>query len=354
MMNNWSHITKPTLVISKKRAVNNILQMAQKIKSQNIIFRPHFKTHQSLEVGLWFRELGISKISVSSVDMAQQFVQAAWNDISIVFPFNRREIENLNTFSSLAHINILLEDIDTAQYISENSTAELGVFIKIDCSYQRSGISATDFDAVKSLATEVHSLPNLKLKGLLSHFGNTYAARGEKEVQDIYSNSKQLLINLRHYLKADFPDLMISIGDTPSASLVDDFGEIDEMRPGNFVFYDWMQYQIGSCSLNQIATIVLCPVVAKHPQRNEIVIHGGAVHFSKEKLAHYGAICSISKEFNTNIIDGVYLKSISQEHGIVQCTDDFIEQINIGDLIGVIPIHSCLTANLMKENTQIN
>ncbi len=349
----WDEISKPSFVINKKRAIENINLMARKFNSQNIIFRPHFKTHQSIEVGAWFADAGVSKISVSSVDMARQFFDAGWRDISIVFPFNRREIKALNQFSTSAQISILLEDLDTAKYISENSTTDLNVFLKIDCGYHRSGILASEYNAIKELALGIQKLPKLKLKGLLSHFGNTYSAKNKEEVQAIFKTSLKAISNLRDYLSTDFPDLIISIGDTPSASLINDFSGVDEMRPGNFVFYDWMQYKIGSCSTDQISAIMLCPVVAKHANRNELIIHGGAIHFSKEKLEHYGPLCDISTGFGTDIIDGVYLKSLSQEHGIVHCTDDFFSKTKVGDLIGVIPIHSCMSANLMKDNTVI-
>ena len=43
-----------------------------------------------------------------------------------------------------------------------------------------------------------------------------------------------------------------------------------------------------------------------------------------------------------------FIRSLSQEHGIVGCTNDFFNRISIGDIIDIYPIHSCLTANLMK------
>jgi len=349
----WDEISKPSFVINKKRAIANIKLMARKFNSQNILFRPHFKTHQSIEVGAWFTDAGVSKISVSSVDMARQFFDAGWRDISIVFSFNRREIKALNQFSAEAQISILLEDLDTAKYISENSTADLNVFLKIDCGYHRSGILISEFETIKNIALKIQELPKLKLKGLLSHFGNTYSAKNKEEVQTIFESSLKAINNLRDFLSPNFPDLIISIGDTPSASLMDNFSGVDEMRPGNFIFYDWMQYRIGSCTTDQISAIMLCPVVAKHADRNELIIHGGVVHFSKEKLEHYGPICDISNGFGTDVIDGVYLKSLSQEHGIVHCTEEFFSRTKIGDLIGVIPVHSCLSANLMKDNTVI-
>jgi len=348
------NICKPTFIIDKQRATQNISHFISKFQKSNTQFRPHFKTHQSVEVGKWFYELGTRKISVSSVDMAWQFYQAGWKDISIVFPFNRLEIDRINKMSSDAQINLLIEDTDTLNFISKNAIYDLGIFIKIDCGYHRTGIESSNLQQITSLAKTISASNHTIFKGILSHFGNTYACNHTNEVKEVFQEGLLKMLKIKRALIDEFPDIIISLGDTPSASIIDDFSTVDEMRPGNFVFYDWMQTEIGSCNSQQIAAIMVCPVVAKHKNRSELIVHGGAVHFSKEKgLNHFGAICDISDEFSTQIIEGCTLKSLSQEHGIVQCSEGFFNKTAIGDLIGIIPIHSCLTANLMKENTRI-
>ena len=48
-------IIKPTLVINKERILANIERMSKKAKDSKVLFRPHFKTHQSSVIGVWFR-----------------------------------------------------------------------------------------------------------------------------------------------------------------------------------------------------------------------------------------------------------------------------------------------------------
>ena len=45
----------PTVIIDKSIALRNIKRMAEKAKKNNLLLRPHFKTHQSIEVGEWFK-----------------------------------------------------------------------------------------------------------------------------------------------------------------------------------------------------------------------------------------------------------------------------------------------------------
>ena len=91
-----NHIIEPTLVINQKICRSNIMRMAEKARSHNLIFRPHFKTHQSIIVGEWFRDYGVTAISVSSVKKAQYFSKENWNDSTIAFPVNPRETDRIN------------------------------------------------------------------------------------------------------------------------------------------------------------------------------------------------------------------------------------------------------------------
>ncbi|MDQ1351629.1 MAG: hypothetical protein QG657_1934, partial [Acidobacteriota bacterium] len=70
--------------MDKEKALKNIIRIKEKIaRSPGVRFRPHFKTHQSAQIGQWFREMGVSAITVSSVDMALYFAQHGWTDITI-------------------------------------------------------------------------------------------------------------------------------------------------------------------------------------------------------------------------------------------------------------------------------
>ena len=42
-----------------------------------------------------------------------------------------------------------------------------------------------------------------------------------------------------------------------------------------------------------------------------------------------------------------YLKSISQEHGVIKASDELLAQVKVGDLVGILPVHSCMTADCM-------
>ena len=155
--------------------------------------------------------------------------------------------------------------------------------------------------------------------------------------------------------KAQYPNLILSLGDTPSCSVSEDFEGIDEIRPGNFVFYDLTQNIIGSNELDDVAVAMACPIVAKHPKRNELVIYGGGVHFSKDRVEDpkdgviFGRVAEKNNLVWGSCLPDAFLKSLSQEHGIVSVPAEKINAYKIGDFLWVLPVHSCMAADLMNE-----
>ncbi len=52
----------PKLLLDKEKCWQNIRKMAEKANQNKLIFRPHFKTHQSAIIGNWFKNLGVKKL----------------------------------------------------------------------------------------------------------------------------------------------------------------------------------------------------------------------------------------------------------------------------------------------------
>ena len=348
------NIKKPTLILNSEICRKNIRAMAAKARESKVVFRPHFKTHQSAEIGEWFREEGVEAITVSSVTMAQYFAQHNWKDITIAFPVNLLEIDEINQLAATIKLKLLLESEETAIFLTEKLTAECGFFIKIDTGYHRTGISATNVPMIDKVLKAADS-SKLHFKGFLTHSGHAYHVADGQELKRIHQTASESLLRLKkHYLQR-FPEMIVSVGDTPTCSQLPVPAGMDEIRPGNFVFFDVMQFALGSCSLEDIAVALICPVVAIHPNRREAVIYGGAVHLSKEATllppdqeSIFGlAISWDGKNWDTADLLGKVI-SLSQEHGIISLTQPGCN-LKPGNLVAILPVHSCLTANLMRK-----
>ena len=342
------NIEKPTLIINKDIVLSNIKTALQLSKKLSISLRPHCKTHQSLEVGKWFKKLGVNTITVSSVDMAKYFSNQ-WNDITIAFPFNILEIKKVNILLKKCKINLLVDSIETIEFLENNLEHEIQVYVKIDLGYKRAGISFKDVKKIKLTIDKIKKSKMLSFSGFLSHFGNTYNSKNKIDILKTYNNS----INNLETLKSNFNQkINVTIGDTPSLSILDKVPDyVNEIRPGNFIFYDLYQNKIGSCSLRNVAMRMICPIVSVYPKDKKILIYGGSVHFSKDFIIEKGDKCYgyvyYGNDFWKTSKKVGYIKSLSQEHGIVKIEKK--DNYKVGDLLSIIPIHSCLTADKMGE-----
>lgn len=348
-------LKSPTLLLNKEIALQNIQNMAEKASLYGLKFRPHFKTHQSLEIGNWFRDFEIDGITVSSLKMAQYFADDGWQSITVAFPVNLLEAKEINDLANKIDLRVLVVSLDTLKALQKLISAPLNIYIEINPGYGRSGVSLTDYKTIGSLIENIQRSKNFIFSGFYTHAGHSYNSRSVNELTELAVGLiEELGTLISHY---NYP---VCFGDTPSCSILKEFGDVTEISPGNFVFYDWIQTKIGSCLPEDIAVAMACPVVAKYESRNELLIHGGAVHFSKDfdfrqdGTPYFGQVVSYKNGTWSSVIKDCYLKSISQEHGILSCTSDFFNKINISDFVGIYPIHSCLTADLMGRYLTID
>jgi len=351
-------IAKPTLVLDERKCKENINDMFLRAQAHGLQLRPHFKTHQSLEIGSWFRDIGINQITVSSVTMAEYF-SSDWNDITIAFPVNLLEIEAINDLAERVTLNLVIESVESISFLAKRMRTDVGIFLKIDVGYHRTGINPADVSLIDQMLKVFDAVPLLTFKGFLGHAGHTYECRTKEAINDVHNASLDIMSEIRAIYIGRYPGLMISLGDTPSCSAANHFTGVDEIRPGNFVFYDLTQSVIGACATSQIAVALACPIVAIHENRSEIVVYGGGVHFSKERLvddegAVFGRIVDGGEDSWGEVIPDMYVKSLSQEHGIIAAPGSHIENYNVGDVIMILPVHSCMTANLMKSYCTLN
>ena len=338
-------LVKPTLLLDEGRARRNIAGMAEKARRQGVRFRPHFKTHQSAEIGEWFRAQGVSQITVSSVDMALYFAAAGWQDITLAFPVNLRQVNVLSSLARQVRLGLLVESPESAAYLVDHLAGEAAIWLKVDVGYHRTGLPWDSPEAAQAVLSALAGAPHLRPAGLLTHAGHTYQTASTGAVRQIYHDALARLQKLRQALGR--PDLEISVGDTPACSLIEDFSGVDEIRPGNFIFYDAEQYLLGSCAAEQVAVAVACPVVAVHAERQEVVVYGGAVHLSKDCMPYegrlvYGLVALPEGDGWGSFIPGAYVSALSQEHGVLHMPTVALERIHIGGLLCVIPFHSCL------------
>ena len=352
-------IIEPTLLLDREKCQRNIQKMVEKAQSNGIRLRPHFKTHQSKEVGEWFQKAGVRSITVSSLQMATYFAEQGWDDITVAFPVNVLEIERINRLANRIQLNLIVVGLAPLAVLAAQLHASVNLWIKIDVGYHRTGVSPDDEESIAAILHYIQTQQHLHFKGFLAHAGHSYNCRSHAEILSIHRESTQLLTQVAARYRPAYPDLEISAGDTPTCSVAEDFSMVTEIRPGNFVFYDLTQARISSCTKAEIAVAMACPVVAKHPERQEIIVYGGGVHFAKDVLEggpapkSYGELVYLEGQTWSAPVPDCYLSKISQEHGTLKVNPTVFQQIEVGEVVLILPVHSCMTANAMRRYTTL-
>lgn len=346
-------ISRPTLLLDEAICKSNILTIAKRASTAGVVLRPHFKTHQSHEIGRWFREAGVTSCTVSSVQMAEYFAMDGWSDITVAFPVNYLEADVIDRLAAQCRMNILAVAPEAILALDGRISHPIHCFIEIDTGYGRTGVKPEDDPSIELILQAITNSKHLSFAGFLTHAGQSYAARNAKTILEVHEATRKSMVALGNRYRKRYPHLVLSVGDTPTCSLAEDFSGIQEIRPGNLVFYDIQQTYIGACRQKHIAIAMACPVVAVYRDRQEVIVHGGSVHFSKdvartlEGITHFGEVVRLTESGWELLAQPIFVKSLSQEHGIVSWPREQTWQPVPGDVIGVLPVHACLTADAM-------
>jgi D-serine deaminase-like pyridoxal phosphate-dependent protein len=153
----------------------------------------------------------------------------------------------------------------------------------------------------------------------------------------------------------------VSIGSTPTINHIDHMRGIDEVRPGNYIFFDAYQATLGSCGFEDAALTVLAAVIHKDTANKKLVVDAGGIALSKDRgpvgldpTCGYGHVLDVDGQGT-----GLRVTSLSQEHGEISSENDaLISAFRVGDRVRILANHSCMTAaqhshyNVM-ENSEI-
>ena len=333
-------ITTPAFLVDRSIVERNCSRMRQKALESGVAFRPHAKTHKTVEVARMQHGGAIGPLTVSTMAEGEFFAEAGFRDITYAVPIAPDKLPRAAALARrVERLNILIDSFDALQAV-ERVGSVFDAFLKVDCGYHRAGVDPDDPDSVR-LAMAMSRSAAVHFQGLLTHAGHSYDARDVDELRRVAAQETAALTRFRALLEG-LGDVTRSIGSTPTASVVERFTDCDEVRPGNYVFFDAFQATIGSCRAEDVAVSVLATVVGSYPERHEAIIDAGALALSKDTGPDhidpqfgYGVVCDLAlRPIDARLI------ALSQEHGKIATT----AHLPVGTRLRVVPNHSCLTA----------
>ncbi len=347
-----AEIPTPAFLVDRKRFRANCDAMRARAAVSGVTFRPHVKTHKTLEGALLQHGGSRGPITVSTLAEAEFYAAAGYDDITYAVPIDPGKLDRAAALGRRVRLQVLLdhpEGLAAMEAFAASHGARFRVLLKVDSGARRAGVDPDDPESV-AFARRLATSRAVDFLGLLTHAGHSYAARSREEILPVAAREAEVLTSFREAIGN--PALIRSIGATPTASVVERIPPADELRPGNYVFYDAFQATIGSCSLDDCSASVLASVISIYPAQNKVMLDGGALALSKDAgPTHvdpefgFGRVCDLDMR---PLPMRIY--SISQEHGQVRGDEpiDFA-RVRIGTKLRIVPNHSCLAAALFDR-----
>jgi len=343
-------IATPALLLDVERVRHNAERVGIRVRHLGARLRPHVKTHKSIEVARIQTEGHSGAITVSTLAEASAFVAHGFQDITYAVPIEPGKFKAaLALARTCQRLNLITDDPDIPALLnqaarSENVTVDL--FLKIDCGYHRCGVEPDSREAVE-IPGRISASSNLRFAGILTHAGHSYHYHSPDERLTVARHERDVMRQLAAELRDSGIEVpTVSIGSTPTVTVVDHLDGVDEARPGNYIFFDAFQASIGSCKLDDCALTVLAAVVQRDLRRNKIVIDAGAIALSKDRGAiEFDPTCGYGRVLDVEGHDlDLRIEALSQEHGEITAENGDISRFRVGSRVRILANHSCLSA----------
>ncbi len=343
-------IATPALLLDVDRVRRNADRIGNRVRDLGARLRPHVKTHKSIEVARIQTEGHSGAITVSTLAEGRAFAASGFQDITYAVPIEPGKFKTAVALGrSCGRLGLITDDPEIPALLNEtarNENVSIDLFLKIDCGYHRCGVEPDSKEALE-IPKRISDASNLRFAGILTHAGHSYHYHSRDERLTVARHERDVMTQLAAELRDSGIEVpTVSIGSTPTITVVDHLDGIDEARPGNYIFFDAFQESIGSCTLDDCALTVLAAVVHRDVRRKKIVVDAGAIALSKDRGAiEFDPACGYGRVLDLEGRDlGLCIGSLSQEHGEIMAGNGDISRLRVGSRVRVLANHSCLSA----------
>jgi D-serine deaminase-like pyridoxal phosphate-dependent protein len=332
-------LSTPAVLVDLDVLERNVARMAERAREAGVHLRPHAKTHKCPEIARLQRAAGAWGLSVAKVGEAEVFADAGFDDLFVAYPVvGEDKGRRLLALADRARLAVGVDSLEGARTLAEPfraAGATLDVLLKVDVGYGRVGVPP---ERAVEAARRIAGLTGIRLRGVFTHAGHGYLAATRDAVDEIArAEGERLSASAADLRAAGLPVEEVSVGSTPTAARAMRVAGVTECRPGNYVFHDASQVELGTCGLEDCALTVLATVVSV-PAPGRAVLDAGSKTLSSDPLrpqaGGYGRLLGRSSR----------VEKLSEEHGVVAVAEG--ESFRVGERVRVLPNHACVVANL--------
>lgn len=375
-------IPTPSFVINKAKLTKNCetlrknMKVLEKKANINLKFRPHVKTHKTVE-GLLIQlnngdesnSVLVSTLAEAEYILSDPRCNKVVKEICYTLPIaqNNFFMDRLIKISSQVKLILFIDHLDQLKYLQNcqlDESKQWNVFLKIDVGTQRAGVDHNNLTYIEELFKYIKAYEKVfDLYGIYAHAGHSYGCTNQESVNSVLLDELKFVVDVAKFVsEKEYFDkkLVLSIGGTPTIKAIEN-GEEDfiklvssidkqkfelELHCGNYCMLDLQQASTSVSKVSDIACYVKSQIVSNYPSRNESLCNAGVLALTRETSTYkgHGTVFELEQFLNTTkgieiSEDHCCIDRISQEHGIIK---DKI--MDIGEEIAIIPQHACIVA----------
>ncbi len=339
---NLARVETPAGLVDLRRARSNLERAAAYCRGHGIGWRPHVKTHKSLEMARLQLACGAIGLSVATPHEAEVMARVT-DDLLVAHPpAHPSKIARLCALPAHVDVKVGLDSLDALRPLCRAGAAAgrtFGILVEFDAGLGRTGVVEVD-DAIR-LAQAAASLPGGRFDGLMYYPGHIRIAR-----RDQAERIARLAARLRGFLDAledaDLPARIVSGGSTPTLWDSHLLPGLTEVRPGTCIYNDRDIVGMGAARPSELAFSVLATVISVAVP-GQAVVDAGSKAISKEALASgvpgYGVLLDRPD---------VVVKALNEEHGMLDLSGTDWRP-SVGDRVRIVPNHVCACVNLQDQ-----
>lgn len=320
----------PFLAIDLPVLQANIERVAAWADDRGLGLRPHVKTHKSPEIAHMQEDAGVGGLTVATVGEAEVFAQQGFDDLFVAYPLwldddRRRRLARL---AERATLRVGFDSVEAARRLAGAGVTGL---VEVDSGHHRSGVAPEAAGEVAAGAVE----GGLEVLGAFTFPGHSYAPGGRAAAA---GGEAGALASAAEALRAaGIEPVVLSGGSTPSLAETGD--GLTESRPGVYVFNDAQQWELGSCSPDQIALTCHATVVSHAGGR--LVLDSGSKVLGADRPAWASGFGRLLDHPEARIV------ILSEHHAVADLAGRPLPPL--GSTVRVVPNHACNAVNLVDE-----
>lgn len=344
----------PSIVVDEATARRNILREQEAVARNGCKLRPHIKTHKIPYFARLQLEAGANGVTCAKVSEAEVMAQGGVEDIFIAYPLvgEFRIKRALALQKELRRLILAADSLEGARALeeaAEKAGTVLELRLEVDTGAKRTGALQKDYLA---LAKKIAALPHLKLTGIYTFKSLILGGQPTEDNEAAALEEAKMISSMAQELRAaGIPIEDVSAGSTPTGLQVAATGLVTEVRPGTYIFGDWMLTKEHCASFQDIAVRLYATVVST-PGPDYAILDGGTKTFPMDILldaapAFYpGYAIPIGPDGTPD--ENLQLRRMNEEHGILTARNG-VTGLQVGQVLELVPIHVCTAVNMQNS-----